>query len=66
MNINWRPFIENDCVNQFSEKNDSDLFQFTNEEQEEYANLIQQTGIESNAKSLLSIDEEEEINIDDI
>jgi hypothetical protein len=66
VNINWRPFIENDCVNQFSEKNDSDLFQFTNEEQEEYANLIQQTGIESNAKSLLSIDEEEEINIDDI
>jgi initiation factor 1A len=71
INMNWRPFIENDCSNQFTDKDDEDSFQFSNEEQEEYKKILKEqmeSGQDGNIVLQLSKinEEEEEINIDDI
>ena len=73
VNIDWRPFVENDCLNQFSEKNDDDLFQFTSAEQEEYAALMKQQLTAPPVLKMPTLNEsdpdpdpDEEINIDDI
>jgi initiation factor 1A len=69
VNINWRSFVENDCSNQFTTKDNEDFFQFTNEEHEEYKKIIEEqleSGAENLVLQLSNIEEEEEINIDDI
>jgi len=69
VNLNWRPFIDNDATNHFTDKEDEDLFQFSNEEQEEYKKIMEdQVGgsINKVTLQLSAVEEEEEINIDDI
>jgi initiation factor 1A len=67
VNLNWRPFIDNDATNHFTDKEDEDLFQFSNEEQEEYKKIMEeQVGTAVKVTLQLSAVEEEEINIDDI
>ena len=70
VNKNWRAFIENDSTNQFNSKDDDDLFQFTNEEQEEYMKTMQEQLTKGSVATLhlsSSVEEDdEEINIDDI
>ena len=72
--MNWNLFITNDCNNSFIEKTD-DMFEFSNQDQQEYSSLMKRIEEETNNKSPTVIsfgqnnkdsDSDDEINIDDI
>ena len=71
--MNWNLFITNDCNNSFIEKTD-DMFEFSNQDQQEYSSLMKRIEEETNNKAPTIIsfgqnnkdDSDDEINIDDI
>ena len=71
---NWSLFITNDCNNTFTENVDEN-FKFSNQDQEEYSNLMKKIEEETTGKSVNKVisltthnesEEDDEINIDDI
>jgi hypothetical protein len=71
---NWNLFITNDCNNTFTEKSD-DNFKFSNQDQEEYSNLMRKIEEEATGKSVNKVisltthnesEDDVEIDIDDI
>jgi initiation factor 1A len=73
VDMNWNLFITNDCNNSFIEKTD-DMFEFSNQDQQEYSSLMKRIEEETNNKAPTIIsfgqnnkdDSDDEINIDDI
>ena len=72
VNMNWKPFIENDSVFGNTDENNDEYVTFTNEDQEEYKKILEEQmtkGGTSSTTITMIIEEEEkeeEIDIDDI
>jgi len=65
--INWKNFIANDATNSFN-KSETDQqygFEFSDEQSDEYSNLMKSKNVEKISLTI-SHDMDEEINVDDI
>jgi initiation factor 1A len=64
--VDWTTFTANDNKNANLEEDATDAFVFSDQKEEEYNEILKAAAAETDTKTVVKVDDDEEINIDDI